>query len=194
MNVRNAWRLVLRARVDPEARTISGTASSPFSPVSLPQQGQVQKGPVRLCRVVLDGPQALFPSRIRLWRASSRGCGQRARYSSNLCGDANFHGSGACYRDWPRYRLHSPSAERMAENAPVTPSARSVQTQKKIPLELTILPPTSPAPLMWRARTPNAPSDPRSMMTWPDRRSASTSVPYSQMTRLRPPPRPETVP
>jgi len=26
MNVRNAWRLVLRARVHPEARTISGTA------------------------------------------------------------------------------------------------------------------------------------------------------------------------
>ena len=31
---------------------------------------------------------------------------------------------------------------------------------------------------------PDARSDPTSMMMYPDRRSASTSVPYSQMTRM----------
>src|ERR1043166_1242922 len=31
---------------------------------------------------------------------------------------------------------------------------------------------------------PNPRSDPRRMMTYPDRRSASTSVPYSQTTRM----------
>src|SRR5262249_4934858 len=47
--------------------------------------------------------------------------------------------------------LHGHS-ERIPEKVEVTPSARSVQTQKKIPLEWAILPPTSPAPLMWRTR------------------------------------------
>jgi hypothetical protein len=45
-------------------------------------------------------------------------------------------------------RLHSPRTERMTEKIAVTPSAISVQTQKKTPLELAILPPTSPAPIM----------------------------------------------
>jgi hypothetical protein len=36
----------------------------------------------------------------------------------------------------------------MAEKSEVTPSVRSVQTQKKTPLELAIPPPTSPAPIM----------------------------------------------
>ena len=54
------------------------------------------------------------------------------------------------------------------EKVEVTPSAMSVQTQKKTPLELAILPPTSPAPLMWMTRTPNPPIDPRSMMTYPE--------------------------
>ena len=82
------------------------------------------------------------------------------------------------YRDWPRRRLHSPRAERMREKTAVTPSAMNVQTQKKIPLEPTILPPTSPAPLMWARGMTDPRSDPRSMMTYPDRRSASASVPY----------------
>ncbi len=71
------------------------------------------------------------------------------------------------YRDWPRCRPHRPRAERMMEMVEVTPSAMSVQTQKKTPLELAILPPTSPAPLMWITRTPNPPIDPRSMITYP---------------------------
>jgi hypothetical protein len=82
----------------------------------------------------------------------------------------------------------------MPEKIAVTPSARSVQTQKKIPLELAILPPTSPAPLMWMTRTPNPKRDPRRVMIYPDRRSASASVPYSQTTRMSAPPRPETPP
>ena len=43
------------------------------------------------------------------------------------------------YRDWCRRRPHRPRAERMTEKAEVTPSAMSVQTQKKIPLEWAIL-------------------------------------------------------
>src|SRR2546427_10968109 len=66
------------------------------------------------------------------------------------------------YRDWPRCRPHRPRAERMMEKVEVTPSAMSVQTQKKTPLELAILPPTSPAPLMWMTRTPNPLIDPSS--------------------------------
>src|SRR5438445_13010236 len=45
-----------------------------------------------------------------------------------------------------RCRPHRPRAERMIEKVEVTPSAMSVQTQKKTPLELAMLPPTSPAP------------------------------------------------
>src|SRR5437588_12690452 len=111
-----------------------------LAPLSLPylspNRGKSRRSPSDCVESFLTVRRLYFLREIRLWRASSRGCGQRARYSSNLCGDANFHGSGACYRDWPRCRLHSPSAERMAENAPVTPSARTVQTQKKIPTEL----------------------------------------------------------
>ena len=82
------------------------------------------------------------------------------------------------YRDWPHFRLRSPLTERMREKIPVTPSTRSVQT-KKNPLDLPI-----PDPIMWRTGMPDAPSDPTSMMTYPDRRSASTSVQYSQTTRV----------
>src|ERR1017187_7097429 len=87
------------------------------------------------------------------------------------------------YRGWPRCRLHSPRTERMAEKSAVTPSARSVQTKKKPPLDCAILPPT-PFPIMWMTGTPAPRSDPSKMMTYPDRRSASTSVPYSQTTRM----------
>ena len=88
------------------------------------------------------------------------------------------------YRGWPRRKLHSPRAERMTEKMPVTPSAMSVQTQKQTPLELAIAPPTSPDPIMCTTGTSNPRSDPRMMMTYPDRRSASTSVPYSQTTKM----------
>ena len=76
----------------------------------------------------------------------------------------------------------------------MAPSARSVQTQKKIRISpaLAILPPTSPAPRIWRIRTPSPKIPPRSMMMYPDRRSASTSVPQSQTTRISTPKRPET--
>ncbi len=54
------------------------------------------------------------------------------------------------YRDWPRRGLHSPCAERTTEKSAVTPSARSVQTKKKPPLEFAMLLATpTPFPLMW---------------------------------------------
>jgi len=66
----------------------------------------------------------------------------------------------------------------------------SVQTQKKTPLELAILPPTSPAPSCgWQGR-PTHRSTRGALMTYPDRRSPSTGVPYSQTTRMSTPPRP----
>jgi hypothetical protein len=62
-------------------------------------------------------------------------------------------------------RLHSPRAERMTEKSAVTPSAISVQTKKKAPLDLAMLPPTpTPFPIMWMTGTPNPRSDPRRMM------------------------------
>src|SRR5712691_13275264 len=97
------------------------------------------------------------------------------------------------YRGWPHCRLHSPRAERMTEKSAVTPSAMSVQTKKKAPLDLAKSPPT-PFPIMWRTGMPDPRSDPRRMMTYPDRRSASTSVPYSQTTRISTPKRFETRP
>ena len=58
------------------------------------------------------------------------------------------------YRDWPHCGLHSPRTERMTEKSAVTPSARSVQTKKKAPLELAMLPPTpTPFPIMWMTGT-----------------------------------------
>jgi hypothetical protein len=46
------------------------------------------------------------------------------------------------YRDWPHCGLHSPRTKRMTQKSAVTPSARSVQTKKKAPLELAMLLPT----------------------------------------------------
>jgi hypothetical protein len=51
-------------------------------------------------------------------------------------------------RDWPRCGLHSPRAERRTEQSAVTPSAMSVQTKRRPPLDLAMLPPT-PAPIVW---------------------------------------------
>src|SRR5215212_5973255 len=81
-------------------------------------------------------------------------------------------------------RLHSPRTERMTEKSPVTPIEISVQTQKKTPLELAMLPPTRPLPLMWTRGITDARSDQRRMMMYPERRPASTSVAYSQMTAI----------
>src|SRR5579871_2916323 len=52
--------------------------------------------------------------------------------------------------------------------------------------DLPIAPPRRPlAPFMWTRRTTRPRSDPKRMMMYPARRSASTSVPYSQMTKTR---------
>src|SRR3989440_13013959 len=86
-------------------------------------------------------------------------------------------------------RLHSPRAARMAEKSPSTPIASSVQTKKKCPLELaSLLVTPTPFPFMWMIGTTNEKSDPRSRMTHPDRRSASTNVAYSQTTVMSTPP------
>jgi hypothetical protein len=44
------------------------------------------------------------------------------------------------YRGWPGRRLHSPRAERMKVKPPSPPSAQSVQTKKKPPVDLAISP------------------------------------------------------
>ena len=44
------------------------------------------------------------------------------------------------YRGWPRRRLHSPRAARMKVRPPSPPSAQSVQTKKKPPVDLAISP------------------------------------------------------
>src|SRR5258708_3363505 len=85
------------------------------------------------------------------------------------------------YRDRRHSRLHSKRAERMTEKSPITPIAIRVQTKKKCPLEwpMRLVTPT-PFPFMWTTGTTNEKSDPRNMMIYPDRRSASTSAPHSQ--------------
>jgi len=73
----------------------------------------------------------------------------------------------------------------MTEKSPVTPIAISVQTKKKCPLELAIAAGDADTlALMWARGTTNAKSPPRRVMMYPDRRSASTSVPYSQTTKV----------
>ena len=44
------------------------------------------------------------------------------------------------YFGWPCRRLHSPRAERMKVTPPSPPSAQSVQTKKKPPVDLAISP------------------------------------------------------
>src|SRR5229473_3422941 len=48
------------------------------------------------------------------------------------------------YRGWPGRRLHSPRAERMKVKPPSPPSAQSVQTKKKPPVDLAISPQCAP--------------------------------------------------
>jgi hypothetical protein len=73
----------------------------------------------------------------------------------------------------------------MKEKRPVTPIAISVQTKKKCPPELArLLATPTPFPLMWTMGTTNEKSPPRRVMMYPDRRSASTSAPYNQTTKM----------
>src|ERR1700686_5425994 len=89
------------------------------------------------------------------------------------------------YRDRRHGRLHSPRTERMTEKSPATPIAISVQTKNKCPLEWPMLLVTpTPFPLKWARGTSNEKSPPRRVMMYPDRRSASTSVPYSHKTKM----------
>src|SRR5262249_50785947 len=85
------------------------------------------------------------------------------------------------YRGLPRRRLHSPRAERMKVKPPSPPSAQSVQTKKKPPVDLAISLECSPLMCMTGMAAANNPTS--SMMTYPERRSLSTSVPYSNTTR-----------
>jgi hypothetical protein len=48
----------------------------------------------------------------------------------------------------------------MMEKVEITPSAMRVQTRRKTPLEVAIVPPTSPAPVTWMTKTPNPAIDP----------------------------------
>ena len=75
-------------------------------------------------------------------------------------------------------------APRATDNIAVTPNARSVHTKKKAWVDLPISQPTTPlAPFMWMTGTTSPRSDPRRMIMYPARRSASASVPYSQTTK-----------
>src|SRR5262245_26881192 len=98
-------------------------------------------------------------------------------------GDGPFGFGLLDYRGRRHGRLHNPRTERMTEKSAVTPTAMIVQMKKKAPLDFAISPPT-PFPIMWMTGTANPSSDPRRMMMYPDRRSASTRVPYSQTTRM----------
>jgi hypothetical protein len=72
----------------------------------------------------------------------------------------------------------------MTEKSVVTPSAMIVQTKRKAPLGVLAIWAPTPAPIMWMMGMPNPRRDPRSMMTYPDRLSESTSVPYSHTARM----------
>ena len=119
-------------------------------------------------------------------RAGRGGCRQNPIRADHLRRATGLSVFGLLdYRGWPRRRLHSPRTERMTEKIAVTPIAMRVQTKKnspKSPLRLA-MPPTSPDPLMWMTGRPDARSDKTRMMTYPDRRPASTTVPYSQTSR-----------
>ena len=73
--------------------------------------------------------------------------------------------------------LTSSRAERMNDNVPTIPSAMRVQTKKNPPLDLALM--LTPAPCVWRKGMAIAKSETRSMMTRPERRSASSSIPAS---------------
>jgi hypothetical protein len=76
----------------------------------------------------------------------------------------------------------------MTEKSAVTPSAISVQIKEKAPLDLAIVPPT-PAPFMWMTGTTN----PRRVMTYPDRLSASSLHTLSRLeAATRPYQKPES--
>ena len=81
------------------------------------------------------------------------------------------------YFDWPHCGLHSPRTERMMENTPSTPSAKSVKRKKKLP-GLTML--NVPAPLKCMTGMLTAAIPTMRVVMYPDRRSVSSSVPYSK--------------
>src|SRR5204863_9630966 len=62
------------------------------------------------------------------------------RYFYNIQRRASPPSVALDYRGWPRRRLHSPRAERMKVKPPSPPSAQSVQTKKKPPVDLAISP------------------------------------------------------
>jgi hypothetical protein len=73
----------------------------------------------------------------------------------------------------------------MRENVEIVHNAMFCHTQKKDPLEsAAILPPTSPIPHMWTMGIPVPKIATISIMIYPDRRPASTSVPYSHTARI----------
>ena len=89
-----------------------------------------------------------IPRRAARARASCLCCaavaGQNPIRADHLCCATSLSMFGLLdYRGWPHRRLHSPRAERMREKIAVTPSARSVQTEKP-PLDLAI-----PTPVVW---------------------------------------------
>jgi len=61
---------------------------------------------------------------------------------------------------------------------PSAPSAKSVKRKKKPPLDFAMLP--IPVPLRWMAGMPTAKIPTTRVLMYPDRRSASSSVPYSK--------------
>ena len=81
----------------------------------------VEKGRRRRKREAVDGidaaPRTIVSSRAAMWI-----------------------GKSIDYLGWPRRRLHSPRAERMKVKPPRPPSAQSVQTKKKPPVDLAISP------------------------------------------------------
>src|SRR6476646_7639087 len=85
------------------------------------------------------------------------------------------------YRSWCSVdrEFHSPRMASIAEKPDVTPSARRITTKNRPPAEL-----ASREPDMWTPRTTIPRSEPRRIMTYPDRRSASTNVPYIQTTMM----------
>src|ERR1043165_994506 len=62
-----------------------------------------------------------------------------------LVSQTNAECCSAFDRPRRRERFHNPSTHRTREKTAVTCSVRSVHAQKRIPLELTMRPPTSPA-------------------------------------------------
>src|SRR2546423_882459 len=105
---------------------------------------------IHFARVVSGHRIVLEEHRARVPRRRSARQPRACTLLKTSCHD-RMAASKPNYRDWPHCRLHSPRAARMTEKVEVAPSAIRVQTQKKTPLELAILPPTSPTPSCGRS-------------------------------------------